>query len=150
MRGWAAILSWCIVAGALPLSAQDEYAKRACRLGSTVSEADLDQVEQCAEEFVRGNGYTAEPPLPDTLLLALEAFEEDVSWSVRLARRRGTLSPAAVASYCVGQQCTVIFEFADLVTDQCWGRAVTMTQAYDWMEVRHQNILHIRCRGARF
>jgi len=68
---------------------------------------------RCAEDFVRRNGYTIEPPLPDTALLAPENATAWTGWHAELKRRRSRLDPHAVAASCDERRCRVYFEHAD-------------------------------------
>jgi hypothetical protein len=99
--------------------------------------------KRCAEEFVRQNGYTAQPATDDSTRWVLEIGETE-SWPRVFASREGTLDAAAATSQCSMRQCVVLFRLRRQ-TLACAYRAVTMTQVFTRLSLQPGGIRDVRC-----
>jgi hypothetical protein len=67
-----------------------------------------DMARRCAEEFVRANGYTADPATDDSTRWVLEVGERG-PWPGVFAMREGTLAHEATTVQCSARRCVVLF-----------------------------------------
>lgn len=114
-----------------------------CLLQRDLAEGMEDMARRCAEEFVRANGYTADPATEDSTRWVLEVGERR-PWPGVLAARGGTLASAATTVQCSSRRCVVLFRLRRAAL-QCAYRAVTMTQVFTRLRLEPGGIRNVRC-----
>ncbi|HEY8259509.1 MAG TPA: hypothetical protein VIG08_17760 [Gemmatimonadales bacterium] len=103
--------------------------------------------KRCAEQFVRQNGYTDEPPTTDSTRWVYESGE-DGPWPMVLDSRLGSLEPSAISVQCSQRQCLVFFRLRRPVLS-CAYRTVAMTQVFTRIRLVPGALQDTRCGQRR-
>jgi hypothetical protein len=118
-----------------------------CLLPRDLAEGMEDMARRCAEEFVRANGYTAEPATDDSTRWVLEAGEGG-PWPGVFATREGTLASEATTVQCSARRCVALFRLRRSAL-HCAYRAVTMSQVFTRLRLEPGGIRNVRCGDRR-